>query len=482
MLKKDCFIDIHCHNTMRAWHNHTPNNPTNLWDKNTNQLIDSKVGRFAINQSKGVAKYSQSNLYSCINGGVRVILDSLYPLERGFINSESISGKIIGKKGAKALVVNATGLSEYRYDYYKENEDYFKELCEQYEFLVSSQGKSPCGNFAYKVFNNYESLIKWLSQDENNLAVIVTIEGAHVFGCGLDSSFNKNPKELETTLLKNIKKVKAWKYPPFFITFAHHFWNQLCGHATTLPRTTKLFCNQKKGLDTGFTSLGKKVLNELLSTKNGKRILIDIRHMSIEARVEYYSLVKKHNTNNPNDLIPIISSHTAVNGFETIQESIEKKDNMQKVNSSDFFSWSINLSKEEIEIIHDSNGIIGIILDKGRHGGAKKLKRINAIKNKSIQKQAYLELILDNVFFYIQAVGKKTAWDMLTLGSDFDGVITHFDVYDSMDKMASLKADLINYLESTKYKQEFWFSYNPHQILDKIFHFNANEFLKTYFT
>ena len=108
----------------------------------------------------------------------------IIPSERGFINSKSISGKIIGKKGAKALVVNATGLSEYRYDAYKENEDYFKELCEQYEFLVF-QGKSPCGDFAYKVVNNYDSLTKWLSQDKNNLAIIVTIEGAHVFGCGL---------------------------------------------------------------------------------------------------------------------------------------------------------------------------------------------------------------------------------------------------------------------------------------------------------
>ena len=66
---------------------------------------------------------------------------------------------------------------------------------------------------------------------------------------------------------------------------------------------------------------------------------------------------------------------------------------------------------------------------------------------------------------------------MLTLGNGYDGVITHFDAYDSMDKMA-LKADLITYLESTKYKQELWFSYTPDEILDKIFHSNANEFLK----
>mgnify|MGYP003948762233 CR=1 FL=1 len=475
-------IDIHCHNTMRAWHNFSPSNPSNLWEKNLNEVIDTKIGKFAINQSKGIAKYSQSNIYSCINGGVRVLLDSLYPLERGFINSESFSGKIIGKQGAKALVINATGLSEYRYDAYKENEDYFQELCDQYDFLVSAQGKSPCTDFAYKVVNNYEDLSEWLSQDKNNLAVIVTIEGAHVFGCGLESSMNMNPKKLETTLLQNIKKVKEWDYPPFFITFAHHFWNQLCGHASTLPRTTKLFCNQQKGLNTGFTSLGKNVLKELLSTKNGKRMLIDIRHMSIQARLEYYSFVKKHNSQNPEDLIPIISSHTAVNGFDTILQSIEKKDNAQKVHSSEFFSWSINLSKEEIVIIHESNGIIGVILDKGRHGGAKKLKKINSIKNKSIQKQAYLQLILENVFFYIEAVGKKTAWDMLTLGTDFDGVITHFDAYDSMDKIGDLKVDLTDCLEASKFKREYWFDYKPKELLDKIFHSNANEFLKTYFT
>ena len=177
-----------------------------------------------------------------------------------------------------------------------------------------------------------------------------------------------------------------------FYHFCASLLESIMWHMQLLCHVLQSFCNQKKGLDTGFTSLGKKVLHELLSSKNGKRILIDIRHMSIEARLEYYSLVKKHNKKNPNDRIPIISSHTAVNGFDTIQKSIEKKDNMQKVNSSDFFSWGINLSKEEIRIIHESNGIVGVILDKGRHAGTKKLKRINAIKNKYIQKQAFLEL------------------------------------------------------------------------------------------
>ena len=40
--------------------------------------------------------------------------------------------------------------------------------------------------------------------------------------------------------------------------------------------------------------------------------------MSIQSRIEYYLYVQEHNSLNPNDRIPIISSHTAVNGFDTI--------------------------------------------------------------------------------------------------------------------------------------------------------------------
>jgi len=481
MEKKEFFIDIHCHPTMRIFHNKSKNGETNYWGENQNKYVNNLIGKTIVSLSDHISKVSQSNYYHCANGNVRVIFDSLYPVERGFINFRRLAKIIFGRKNAEALVVNSSGITQNQYRKYKASQDYFKDLNEQYDFLIKNQGPSPCGKYNYKVVGGFKELNKWVNEDLGNIAIVVTIEGAHVFGSGTINSEKIEEKELENQLLKNIETIKKWEYPPFFITFAHHFWNQLCGHASSLSPATKITCDQKKGRDTGFTELGKKVLTALLSKDNGQRILIDTRHMSAISRREYYQFIEDHNVKNPNDIIPSISSHTAVNGFNNLLESTKEKDNIFKIKKSKFYSWSINMSKEEVKYIHRSKGIIGIILDKGRYCGKPTLKKINSITDPSQKKEAFIQLILDNLFFYIESIGEKSAWDILTLGTDFDGVITHFDCYENMSKIPELKKDLIFYLKETEYKKELWFDLEPEEIFYKIFHSNALAFLKRNF-
>ena len=135
------------------------------------------------------------------------------------------------------------------------------------------------------------------------------------------------------------------------------------------------------------------------------------------------------------------------------------------------------MCKEEIKHIHRYKGLLGIILDKGRHCGKATQKKINAIRNPIRKKEAFIQLILDTIFFYVESIGEKSAWDILTLGTDFDGVITHFDCYENMSKMPVLKEDLNLYLNVNKYRKELWFDLSPEEILDKIFRLNAMNFL-----
>ncbi|MDG2179081.1 MAG: membrane dipeptidase [Algibacter sp.] len=476
MAQKDFFVDIHCHPTMRVFHNNK-DGITNLWDENENALINNFIGKKIVKLSDFISKVSQSNFYHCVNGNVRVIFDSLYPVERGFINYKPIPKFLLGEKNVEAIVVNVSGINKGQYHKYKSNENYYEDLNEQYDFLINNQGPSPCGKYNYKVVRNFAELNNWLEKDPGNIAIVVTIEGAHVLNCGTNESQQLNDKQLEELLLDNVKALKKRKYPPFFMTFAHHFWNQLCGHATSLSSATRVTCDQTKGLNLGFTSVGKKVISALLSKENGKRILIDTRHMSVQSRMEYYDLIEKHNINNPADIIPTISSHTAVNGFNSFAESVKRKDNAHKTKKSTFYSWSINMCKEEITHIHRYKGLIGIILDKGRHCGKATQEKINAIKNPIKKKEAFIQLILDTIFFYVESIGEKSAWDILTLGTDFDGVINHFDCYENMSKMPVLKEDLTVYLNINKYRKDLWFDLSPEEILDKIFRLNAMNFL-----
>ncbi len=478
---EEIFVDIHCHSTMRAVHTNPNGQHKNIWDCTNNDIVDSYLGKWAAIKSKAISKKSQSNFYNCIQGQTRVIFDSLYPLERGFINLKKIPSLLIGKKAIETLTVISSGVSIEQFRDYKATNDYFHELNEQYKFLERNQGPSPCGKYNYKIVANYSELEASLEKHSNTINVIVTIEGAHAFGCGTNDSEKMPIEELKKLLKNNIDEIKRWEHPPFFITFAHHFWNQLCGHATTLSPPTNLICNQKKGLNQSFTELGKFVLKELLSTKNGKRILIDTRHMSVASRKYYIAFIADHNKMQPNDKIPLISSHSAVNGFKKMDHSTKTEDTNSKKKSTKFCSWSLNISEEEAISIHASGGIIGVILDKGRHSGIDNLKSIELLPNSENKKNLFLKLLCDNIFFIISAINEQSAWDTLTLGTDFDGVITHFDDYENMSKLPALKKDLVHFLTINNYHTNLWFGYTPEKLMNKLFTDNAMAFLRRNF-
>lgn len=97
------------------------------------------------------------------------------------------------------------------------------------------------------------------------------------------------------------------------------------------------------------------------------------------------------------------------------------------------------------------------------------------------KRREFAQLFLDNAFQLVKAVGKKSGWDMIAIGTDFDGTITHIDPYETAAKMPLLQQDLMDYLEKHQYQQELWFGYTPLQIVEKIFYKNAMDFYKKFF-
>ena len=68
------------------------------------------------------------------------------------------------------------------------------------------------------------------------------------------------------------------------------------------------------------TEIGKKVINKLLAAdgKHGKPIYIDVRHMDVKARSQYYAMrdsILKADPKRKN--IPIIMSHSAASGEDS---------------------------------------------------------------------------------------------------------------------------------------------------------------------
>jgi microsomal dipeptidase-like Zn-dependent dipeptidase len=164
-----------------------------------------------------------------------------------------------------------------------------------------------------------------------------------------------------------------------------------------------------------------------------------------------------------------------------MDSSIKEADLIVKARKGRLYKWSINISDEEARIIHDSEGIIGLMVDKGNLGGVDLIKEISEIKDNVKQRRAFAHLFLDNVFQLVKAVGEKSGWNIIAFGSDFDGTITHMDPYPTVAELPLFQQDLLNFLEEKNYQKEWWFGYTPKEIIDKIFYKNALAFYKKYF-
>ena len=120
-------------------------------------------------------------------------------------------------------------------------------------------------------------------------------------------------------------------------------------------------------------------------------------------------------------------------------------------------------------------------MDRGMLGGLDLIKKITEIENSEKQRKEYTRLFWDNAFQLVKAIGDKSGWDVVAIGTDFDGTITHMEPYESAAKFPMFQQDLIDYLEQNKYQEDLWFGYTPQELVEKIMHGNAMQFYKRFF-
>ncbi len=101
-----------------------------------------------------------------------------------------------------------------------------------------------------------------------------------------------------------------------------------------------------KGVDAGMTALGEKVVKKLLDKNKGRRVLLDIKHMSLASRVWYYDYLKE--LREKGDTVAVFSSHSTVAGLSMQSKEFLDKDNKGKNKNSYLNRWTISLSDEDI--------------------------------------------------------------------------------------------------------------------------------------
>ena len=563
-------IDLHCHPSLK------PNGNTeipDIWKKFENKKAKGLFKRISFRKLlvggilKNMAVYTQSNLDSCFKGTNRLVFAAIYPPERPFMKPSRpfsggtlvqrmllrlIFGKELNRKVDNRIIQMLTGFSEDRAKrfideiYDSETVDYFNsDYVEEYRYLKDSHlTSSKSEDFRikpkFRLIKNFEEY----SANTNDFEVlgVVTIEGMHALAnYRKEDLFNKehidelNPDEqdrLKDSFKNNILRLKdasEFEFPPFFVTFSHHFNNLISGHAKSfadaknriVPGFRDVF-DQRKGLNSGISEFGKELIEDhLLSRENGPRILIDTKHMSLKSRDDFVAIVK--NRRLLGDRVPIICSHTAVNGMATRQEA-EAHVDLNKYDKKAYVSrWDINLTDQDIREIFDSDGVIGVCMHDGRMPGGKFKKLLKQNTRKLVTeepvKRLHAQMFLTNIFHILKVnlnhirtlnstnrnalIPEKDAWKTICLGTDNDGIVDPFDHYNTADrlddfKLRTTKALTLNNKDyMRKYRvlslptekafmasemADLMLGFTPEQISDMIFSDNMIRFLSNYFT
>lgn len=262
----------------------------------------------------------------------------------------------------------------------------------------------------------------------------------------------------------------------------------------------------KSGL--GLTALGKKVIRQAL-THPKKPVLIDVKHMSVYTRFQYYRFREALAREIPSvERLPIISSHTGFT-FYSLNDFIRNKrfrstpevvdsvrvtkiegENRVAARTDDRDNeklypnpWTINLFDEEITEIMSSRGLIGLSLDQRILGHVRVVrdgKRPQFYEGEYITQPEFEKLFRDGqlpgpekIFkdaypsraerhimllcmhiVHAVRVGYATLnwmegtspWDHICIGSDFDGLINPINRIDDVTCYDELRKQLIRYL------------------------------------
>ncbi len=215
-----------------------------------------------------------------------------------------------------------------------------------------------------------------IAEDHNNL--VLAVEGAHVLdGAGEDP-------------LDRLDELKNFRHRILYLTLCHFAQNPLCtqAYAMKLVKPTKVPTFLPAG--TGLTERGKSVIRRCYDTTSGQRILIDIKHMSLSGRQQFYAW--KRADPELRD-VPIVASHAGVTGLPWAYDQRKAYWDEERFLpslgqwaidyrkpaglslgrlESNFNPSTINLFDEDIREIIASGGLIGLMLDQRQLGVNKK--------------------------------------------------------------------------------------------------------------
>lgn len=536
------FADLHCHPANRPF-NLIRNSPRDPWlnppsgslaTDQTIWFVDPNDVKEKRKQLEGgftgqMAAFPQCDLKSLTDSDTRIVFAALYPIEKGFFLGNSRKGIGSGVFSALAtrlmtqgnvrwlgpvfkpiarffnpllsLLINNKGpgrdflqgmmmrLSKDRINFLQSDDyDYYTELQHEYNFFVHGNGQTPPAGTnvkRYRIVVDQNNLQKIISHSDD-IAIVLTLEGMHM----LSQKFDQRSKKLVYVewdeLKERIDTIKTWNV--FFVTFSHHYNNELAGHARSLPQLMQEISDQVPLRHEGFKQDGCRAIKRLLSIDSnnqrdsslGKRVLIDLKHMAAKARKEYYAFVQDYNAHHPSDAIPVVASHVGYANRKTLDELILHAENENDDSfTNSFYQWNINLCDEEVRIIVESGGIIGLSFDQ-------RIVGIDLATKPSTDKD-WSWFLANNIMAFVRACVDSTmsqpyrVWDCIGLGTDFDGYVDPVNPFGTAERFGHCMSLLLVHFEelgeaTKRYLGLLQNPYTQEQVIEKIAWRNAYDF------
>lgn len=483
--------DLHLHPAIKPF-NSRHINDFGLWNFVEHSCPSDNFSAI-VSASEEVPKYTQSNFEALIRGNVRIACVSLSPIEK-----EMRSPNIFKNPDKRLSTTHCIGGMEVDDGFFADIQiDYARDLWENIAWIMAGEGKVrqvDGRSCSYEVVRNAGHFREILAHP-NKIAVLINIEGGHALGKSWGEASGYTSQENRDYVMQNVRRLKGidpvwvngeqFEVPPvWFLTLNHFMWNGLSGHAKTFMPVQGLIFDQSAGLETGFTDLGKEVVAHLLTKTEGRRVLIDVKHMSVASRQWYYDLIRALRV--MGDTVPVVASHVGISGTSWSSDDYDKKDSPGKNSDTWMHQWTISLAHEDIREIHLSRGILGLMLDKYRICGKRAKEEILDSPVGSRQRRlAYVKVIAANMLKVVESVGEPSAWDIIAIGSDFDGMINAMENYASSDRFPDLRRDLLDYFQApepiwevydTAEVRALMFDLRPEVLVDKVMGRNLQEF------
>ena len=456
------FTDLHCHPILKCYGKNCHH--ASAEKDNQANLFFHKPFSFwnrIIENTTTITPYRQADFISAVEGNTVILGFSMYSPEKDFF-----LGDIDNSFLENAVThFGTTWIDEIK----SPKNDYFKTLKCQFRFIEELNGKDiKIGNetYRYRIIQSGKELEEALiSQERNTVFLIYNIEGGH----NLFRQINTKEETSQTIVPESIEFLKS--KAPLYVTMAHHFYNQLTGHCISFSDSVAGHLDQKFGSDLGLRPQGESVIRQLLSTDNGPRILIDIKHMNPRARNQYYTILDEMERESYGK-IPIIFSHGGANGMDSFTT--------HRINNPLLHHEEIGLYDDEIIRLVRSGGLFGLNLDERVMSSPETLKKTKCYKWPKRRFFETSKLIWNNIeqFVRVCATESLNPWPHICIGSDYDGIINPINGFWTLKYMPRFKTYLQKHLHKfLRENKKMDFGMTEQEIIDGIFSRNTTDFI-----